>query len=149
MKDLSEELRNLSDEGQRKVLGELVELALERWRAFTSASGPIRYVDSVVGTSQVVDLDLPEDAFRTALEGGDAKLVDMRYLEPLAALQDDDLEWEEPVEYAYYAVYNFFRKYAQGETLDPWIIANQALASLGPDAEIRTILETALARAAG
>jgi hypothetical protein len=37
--------------------------------------------------------------------------VAQRYLEPIAALQDEDLAFPDAVRFAYYALYNCFEKY--------------------------------------
>jgi hypothetical protein len=44
-------------------------------------------------------------------------------------MQDDDLEFPDAIQFAYYAVYNCFRRHALVEEIDPWLIVNQALAS--------------------
>lgn len=49
----------------------------------------------------------------------------------------------DPLEFAYYAVYNFFRKYALNEEVDDWLIVNQAVSS----EEDETKWERALPRA--
>lgn len=146
MGDLIERFRGLEDVRQSKVLFALAGLALDRWSAFADQAGTIRYVESIVGTAQSVDVRLPHDAMTSARAGKDLADVDRRYLEPIAALQDDDLEWEDTFEFAYYAVYNLFRKFALGDDIDPWIIANQSLASLGPTADIRAVLEDVMDR---
>jgi len=76
-----------------------------------------------------VDIGLPADALRSARAGVDLANVASRYREPIVAMQDDDLNFPEPVEFAYYAIYNCFRKHACGEDIDPWLIVNQALSS--------------------
>lgn len=49
------------------------------------------------------------------------------YLEPIAALQDDDLQLPGHVELASYAIYNLFRSAAAGAAIDAWLMVNQAL----------------------
>jgi hypothetical protein len=61
--------------------------------------------------------------------------VQARYREPIVALQDDDLELPEEIEYAYYAVYNLFLRHGLAEPIDDWLIVNQAVSSLGVSAE--------------
>ena len=63
----------------------------------------------------------------------------------------NDLEFPDPVEYAYYAIYNLFRKYVQGRELDDWLIVNQALSSSDRPLEWEIQLGVAIrdARAAG
>ena len=61
----------------------------------------------------------------------------------MPALQDENLVFPEPVAFAYYAIYNLFRKYAAQADVDDWLIVNQALAAEA-DPEVRRRL---LARA--
>ncbi|MFE1592052.1 hypothetical protein [Nocardia sp. NPDC058705] len=65
-----------------------------------------------------VDVDLPSHALRAARAGVDSTDIGGRYLEPITALQDDDLAFPDSVELAYYAIYNCFRKYVRGDDLD-------------------------------
>ena len=98
------------------------------------ANGTIRYTEMVCGTKQVVDPDLPADAIASVRSGEGADALARRYLEPVAAMQDDDLRFPDPVEFAYYAIYNYFLRYALHEEIDDWLLVNQALAS-NPDEE--------------
>jgi hypothetical protein len=96
---------------------------------YTEEQDEIDYLDTVTGTHQVVDGQLPFEAYQAARQGVKSPGIAQRYLEPLAALQDTDLELPENILYAYYAIYNLFKKYAQAENIDDWLIVNQALAS--------------------
>jgi hypothetical protein len=89
----------------------------------------IKYVESVSGTRQKVDFQLREDAFISAKSGRDLAKVETRYDEPIAAMQDFDLQFPEPVKFAYYSLYNLFRRYALIEQIDDWRIVNQTLAA--------------------
>ena len=62
-------------------------------------------------------------------------------------MQDDDLSLLDSVEFAYYAIYNCFRKYARDEDIDPWLIVNQALSSSGDEASWLPQLTQAIAAA--
>ena len=116
---------------QRRVVHDLlVEHALARWKTYAEKEGEIRYRETVVGTEQIVDASLPEDAVRAVRTGEGVDAVDKRYGEPRAALQDNDLSFPEPVEFAYYAVFNYFRKYALQRDVDDWLIVNQAVSSV-------------------
>jgi hypothetical protein len=77
-----------------------------------------------------VDAQLPHDALRSAQAGSDLADVQSRYREPIVAMQDDDLEFPRPIKFAYYAVYNCFRRHALVEEIDPWLIVNQVRASI-------------------
>jgi hypothetical protein len=119
----------LGADRQRQVHLLLCEEALEVWMNYVLARGPIRYADSVVAMQHEVDAGLPADAFRCARAGADLADVKRRYGEPIVAMQDGDLTFPREVEFAYYAIYNCFRKHACGEDIDPWLIVNQALSS--------------------
>ncbi len=116
MKTIAKQFLTLPADQKRTVHFTLCENALQRWRDFVASHVRLGYTETVCGTRQVVDAKLPEDAFRSAQFGHDVAAVDERYLEPIAAMQDHDLEFPDAVEYAYYAVYNLFRKYACHET---------------------------------
>lgn len=124
------ELSRLTQDEQRRVLVRLCERAVEVWTAFVRREGEIRYIDSVVGMCHTVDVTLPALALVAAVDGENRFDLERRYMEPITALQDCDLELPDHAEFAYYAVYNLFRKYALGASIDAWLIANQALSSL-------------------
>ena len=97
--------------------------------SYVLAHAPIRYADSVVGMQHEVDVGLPADALRSARAGADLGNVENRYGEPIVAMHDGDLTFPGEVQFAYYAIYNCFRKHACGEDIDSWLIVNQALSS--------------------
>jgi hypothetical protein len=111
---------------RRFVQERLVEQSLARWQAYVRSQGVIRYSEGVCGTVQTLDASLPQDALAAVRSGEGAEAVAARYLEPIAALQDKDLVFPDAVELAYYAVYNFFEKYALGQEVDDWLLVNQA-----------------------
>lgn len=149
MPSLHDQFLALDAAGRRAVHFELCEFALHRWWAFVEQSAPIRYVETVVGTEQWVDTRLPDDALACAQVGADTRRVAVRYREPVTALQDDDLEFPDPVEYAYYALYNLFRKYVEASPIDDWLIVNQALSSSERPLEWEMRLGVAVRRAQG
>ena len=130
----ADSFRQLTPERQRQVHLRLCEEALGVWRAYVAQHSPIRYMDSVVGMRHTVDVDLPHDALRSAIAGADLADVDSRYGEPIVAMQDDDLQFPDPVLFAYYAIYNCFRRHALAEQIDSWLIVNQALSSIDDEA---------------
>jgi hypothetical protein len=83
----------------------------------------------VIGMHHVVDTQLPRHAFVCAQLGRRDAEIDYRYSEPIVAMQDDDLAFPGHIELGYYAIYNLFRKYAQGAAIDDWLIVNQALSA--------------------
>jgi hypothetical protein len=147
MKSLAQQFRALAPCQKRTVHFILCDYALGKWRDYAASRGRIRYAESACATSHVVDKKLPGDAFESAREGRDRGTVDERYLEPITAMQDFDLEFPDSVRYAYYAVYNLFQKYARLEPIDDWLIVNQALASETDKSKWRPLLEEAIANA--
>ncbi|WP_280299365.1 hypothetical protein [Nocardia neocaledoniensis] len=134
----------LGADRRRLVHLALCEDALLTWNDYVQGDpAALRYHDSVVGMRHTVDIELPADALRAARAGTDLANVDGRYLEPIAALQDDDLEFPVSVELGYYAIYNCFRKYVSGDDIEDWLIVNQAL-SVHHDGEVAARLTRAI-----
>jgi hypothetical protein len=118
----------LGADSRRQVHLSLCEDAMAIWIGYVEGEpAPLRYRDSVVGMWHNVDVELPADALRSARAGADLVNVGNRYLEPITALQDDDLTIPDPVEFAYYGIYNCFRKYVRGDDISDRLIVNQAL----------------------
>jgi hypothetical protein len=128
-KSLADKFFRLNSEQRCSVHFTLSEQALENWYLFTSTQGSIDYVESITGSHQVVDQQLPFDAFIAARQGMKFNDIARRYQEPIAAMQDEDLEFPGNITFTYYAIYNLFQKYALSEIVDDWLIINQALAS--------------------
>ncbi len=146
--NLAQEFLRLSAERRKRVHQILCSEALNVWARFSAQEDKLTYADSVVGLVHEVDFQLPIDAFRAAFtwcseDKSDA--IAQRYLEPISALQDSDLEFPEPVLMGYYAIYNAFCKYARQENTDDWLIVNQALATDVNNA--REMLNSALRQA--
>ena len=144
MLTLRDQFRELSSDQKRIVHLVLCEHALSQWREFCASRGRITYAERVCGTRQRVDSELPADAFQSAQQGRDIANVDQRYGEPIAAMQDDDLTFPEAIEYAYYALYNVFSKYAGKEDVDDWLIVNQAVASETDESKWHSLLHAAI-----
>lgn len=138
---VAKQFDSLKPEQKRAVHFLLCEQALKTWQDFVASRSPIHYAESVCGTKQVVDSTLPQDAFRAAQCGQDTAKVAQRYLEPIAALQDGDLQFAKSIEFTYYAIYNLFLKYACREDIDDWLIVNQALASEPDEAQWKSLLQ--------
>jgi hypothetical protein len=107
------DFRALSRHRRLEALAVACDDALAIWRGFRDGGEAITYHDGVVGQRHVVDDELPERALvavRTALRGEawDTDLV-TQYQEPIVAMHDDDLEFPDEIEYAYYAIYNLFQ----------------------------------------
>lgn len=129
MTSLINRFLTLDKEERRTVHFALCEFALQNWSIYAKQQKIIQYRESVVGTYQTLDFQLPQDAFETAKHNLNPRNVKRRYLEPITAMQDDDLSFPGHMEFAYYSIYNLYRKYALEEPVDDWIIVNQALSS--------------------
>lgn len=148
---MAENLRDaflqLSDDARKKVHQFLCAKALESWMRFADSKKNISYCDSVVGMAHNIDFQLPSDAFQTAFgdcEKATSDAIAQRYLEPITALQDMDLEFPDEMEFAYYAIYNAFLKYARLKNIDDWLIVNQALSAAATMEECRLLLQNTL-----
>lgn len=142
--DLRATFDALDRSNRRMVQLALCRHALGVWEAYLRRHGPVEYVDSVVGLYHCVDSALPRDAMSSVEAGVDRADVSHRYLEPVAALQDDDLELPGHIELAFYAIYNLYRRAVEGAAIDDWLLVNQALAAEENPATWRTLLTEAL-----
>jgi hypothetical protein len=142
--DLRAAFEGLDGSRRRAVQLALCRHALGIWEAYLRRHGPVEYVDSVVGLYHCVDSALPRDALTSVEAGAERAEVAHRYLEPLAALQDDDLELPGHIELAYYAIYNLYRSVVEGAAIDAWLIVNQALSAEEDPAMWRMLLADAL-----
>lgn len=129
--------RQLTPDQQRDVDLRLCALALPVWEAYCAAHAPLDYIESVVGTRQRVETALPAEALtllrQPVADPERLKAVAYRYREPIVALQDLDLEWPDPVEMAYYAIYNALRRHGLGQQVDAEVIVRQVLSLFEPD----------------
>jgi len=108
---LADEFFALNPEQRRLVHFMLCRHALDQWSLYANAQGQIEYRETVVGTRQVLDQQLPFEAYASAWQGLNAGDIAVRYREPITALHDEDLVFPENIVFAYYAVYNLFKKY--------------------------------------
>jgi hypothetical protein len=146
MTKLGQQFLALSPKQKRAVHLWLGECALAKWDAYVMARGKMRYIETVCATRQTVDATLPRDALVSARQGRDIANVEERYGEPIVAMQDDDLEFQDSAEFAYYSLYNLFRKYVALEDIDDWLIVNQALSSETDETQWSVLLEAAIRR---
>jgi hypothetical protein len=137
----------LPPERRREVHLRLCQRALDVWEAFAAGSGAIVYRDSIVGMRHIVDTNLPRRALDAMRSGTGAAAVDADDSEPIAALQDLDIEFPAEIELADYAIYNLFRLHARHAAVDERSIARQALGAL-PEADREAALARALAETA-
>jgi|GEM_PF-2773352 len=141
---LADQFHALDAAQRRRVHLSLCHAALEVWELYALTNGPLEYIESVVGTRQRVDSRLPAAALAAAQAGREAPHVSAGYLEPLSALQDDDLVLPENVLFAYYAIYNLYQKYARSAAIADWTIVNQALAAQAGGQNQIDLLEAAI-----
>ncbi len=127
--NLQEEFLNFSEEKRKSVQFKLCENALEILNKYFAETGEISYVESIVGTFQIVDSKLPSDAFESAISAKDLRKTYHRYAEPISAMQSDDLVFPDHIEFAFYSIYNLFQKYVLHRKIDDWLIVNQALSA--------------------
>lgn len=132
---------DLSEATQKQVHLYLLSKVLPVWQSFVAEHPSLTYLESVAGTQQTVDGQLPEDAVKAIEFGWDHAQVAERYLEPLAALQDGDLSLPEPIEFAYYAMFNAFRLHVLGEPLDHWLVVNQSLSVFGEEQSLAALAQ--------
>lgn len=147
MSTLVQEFAELSADAKRQVHFILAQHALSKWHEYCRGNPRLHYVETVCGTHQIVDTSLPDDALTCAQQERDDRGTAERYQEPIAAMQDDDLEFPAPVAFAYYAIYNLFRRYANHEPIDDWLIVNQSLSSEQQESQWRLLLESAIQQA--
>jgi hypothetical protein len=129
MPDSVKTFLSLNYEQKRFVHLELCRNALSVWADYTARFDEISYVEGVVGTYQIVDKLLPKEAFEAVVDVKDSASINWRYAEPINAMHDDDLEFPDNIKFAYYAIYNLFNKYVLQQTIDNWLICNQALSA--------------------
>ena len=146
-KTLADEFLALNPEQRRLIHFSLCEHALEKWNSYAKAHKKIEYQETVAGTLQEVDKQLPSDSLSSAKQGFDSLNVTKRYQEPITAMQDDELVFPENISFAYYAIYNLFQKYAENKTVDDWLIVNQALSSESNSEMWNSLLNNAIQEA--
>jgi hypothetical protein len=117
---------------QKRVQVLLCQQALQVWEQLVPTH--LTYRESVVGTEQKLDASLPRAALVAVVSGQDAKAIKARYLEPIVALEDEDIVLPKRAEFAYYAIYNLFSAQVLQQPLDPWLVPNQALTAIGDEA---------------
>jgi hypothetical protein len=91
-----------------------------------------------------LNINLPRDAIKSVKEGINILNNEQNYSEPIAAMQDEDLKFPEAITFAYYSIYNLFRKYICNDNIDDWLIVNQALSSENNHIRSEEILSNAM-----
>ncbi len=127
MESTIEQFLKLSSKQKKKIHFDLCSKALITWNEYIMKIGDIKYIDSVCGSQQIIDSKLPTDAYNCAIKEIKSIKIMKRYLEPITALNDEDIKFPENITYGYYSIYNLFLKYSKDENIDDWMIVNQAL----------------------
>jgi hypothetical protein len=146
MEDLRAAFFRLNHLRKRQVHLFLCHSAHHVWEAYAQQQAALEYHDSVVGLHHRVDTTLPRDALVCVQLNTDHTALAHRYQEPIVALQDEDLVLPAHIEFAYYAIYNLYRKYMQEVAIDDWLIVNQALSAEEEPARWRALMTDALLR---
>lgn len=142
--NLQEEFLSLSDEEKRLVQFILCENAVSILNRYFAETGEIEYVESIVGTTQIVDSKLPSDAFEAAQTGKNLHNVNYRFAEPITAIQEEDLIFPEEIEFAYFSIYNLFQKFVLRREIDDWVIVNQAVSAEKDESKWFDLLKNAI-----
>jgi len=129
MKNLGEIFLKLSANEKKRIHVMLCERSLNKWNDYVSKHKDIYYTESVCGTKQQLNMNLPREAIKSVKMGVNILSIEQKYTEPIAAMQDEDLKFPEAIMFAYYSTYNLFRKYLCSADVDDWLIVNQALSS--------------------
>jgi hypothetical protein len=125
---------------RREVLLTLCDNSLIVWEQFATKLETTQYKETVCGSVQQIDIQLPRDALKAITHGGNTENISKRYLEPIAAMHHADLEFPDQVEFAYYSIFNAFKFCSLRKSIDEKLILNQALSSFPPN-ELDTAIE--------
>ncbi len=148
MEDLAATYLSLTPDRQKAVQVTLLERALLAFESAYPRHGSTEYSESLCGTMQMFDHSLPSDAIWCITVSEDVANVGVRFGEPVCAMQEGSFELPEPLDLAYYSIYNAFRLHVRAESIDPWLVVNQAL-SVYPEQEMAIALAHAIDQAGG
>lgn len=129
MSDISQKFLALSASKKKTIHLAVCQYSLEEWEKYSHANAPLSYVDSIVGVRHNVDFDLLREAYDAVRLNKYNNEIATKFLEPICAMQDMDLEFPSLIEYAYYSIYNLYRKYSGNQEIDDWLIVNQSISS--------------------
>ncbi|MGG7607812.1 hypothetical protein [Massilia sp. BKSP1R2A-1] len=146
MSPLALQFYSLASDQQRFVVIRLLWKALDVWEQYNSPGTRPTYQESVSGSIQELDTDLPREALETILAGTDISGIAERYREPIVALRDEDIQLPESAEFAYYAIYNAYRRYILLEPVEDKLLINQLLSSLPSEQAESAFCEALLAQ---
>ncbi len=143
MKHLANQFFALHREQRRLVILHLAKRSLQTWKQQFPEGTDLQYAESITGSMQTVELNLPEDAINEIENSDFDACVEERYQEPIVALHDMDWALPEQAELAYYGIYNAHRLLKQQATVEEKLVLNQLLSAL-PESVIEHALQEAL-----
>jgi len=140
MNDLQTKFTTLGVTAKKKAHIKACTYSLAVWDKFTRQGRDLFYQDSVVLMDHNIEKDLPKKALKAVIKNTPNNAIAGSYREPICALQD--MDWEPPrnIKYAYYSIYNLYRKYCEGMGIDDWLIINQSLSSQTDESQWDEIL---------
>src|SRR5712675_1374743 len=122
MKQTAAEFFALPAAKRRLALLSLCAHSLAVWESHYSPGTSPSYQESVTGSVQELDVGLPREALQAAQRGSEDAGIQERYKEPIVALQDHDLQLPDAAEFAYYAIYNAYRRYVASVDIEEKLI---------------------------
>ncbi len=118
MKELYDKFISLDAEARRKAHIKACTCSLAVWDEFCQNGKKLSYRDSVVLMKHRIEKELPGKALQAVIQNAPCKDIAASYLEPISALQDMDWEPPEHIKYAFYSIYNLYRKYCDDLEVD-------------------------------
>lgn len=103
--------------------------ALQCWERFCLENPVASGEDPETGEPFLLEVTLLQQALADGETGADRHGIAERLQGLIDALETEQMILPQPVTFACYAIYNYFRKYGAGEVVDDWLIANQAISS--------------------
>lgn len=129
----AERLDRLDDERRVDALVVACEPALVVWTTYALRARP-SYVDSVVGLTHVVDVDLPAralDEVRARHDAPDVAATILAWVEPIVSLQDGDLALPRRATFALYAIHNLHRLvFEPSDVVSARLVLSQAISAV-------------------
>lgn len=131
MHELVVKFKGLPADDTKKAHIRACAYSVSAWDKFCADGKNLSYKDSVVFLTHKVDKSLLSSALQAVIDNHSGNLLDS-FLEPINALEEMDWTPGQNIEYAFYSIYNLYKKYCLKEDIDDWLIVNQVL-STEPD----------------
>jgi hypothetical protein len=122
----------MSPAEKRDTLLSLGNRALDVWESYAAMHRPVEYTDCPSATPRQLDTSLPNDALNAVRAGVKSANFESRYMEPLRALRDGDLDIPTHPRFAFYGIYNLHRRYNCDVQVNDWQILTQLLSAIPP-----------------